>query len=420
MRGVRRTFLGAAIGLLALPAGATAQAVIDRDATSITFTSEADVPNTVGVSFIPGASPSVLFVRSDGAIAAGASALCTASACPWDDAVQRVGLVGAAAADSFDVRALRENGPPADAVPVVVDGGAGSDRVVGTPGPERFSGGPGDDRLDGLAGADDFAGGDGDDRVVLGATGAAVSLDGVANDGPDGTANVHADVERIEGGDGADTLTAGAGTQTLGGGGGADTLDPGPGADSVQGGPGADTIHVRDGDVDQVSCGGDAGDVVDADAADVLTGCPVDPSPPPPAGPGPAPAPGPAATAPPPPAAQPARVKATVSARWRVKRRFTVLTRLRVRGAPAGAKLAVRCDGRGCRGIRRRAKLVDGGASLSGRFAGRRLRPGTVVELRITAPGLIGRVERLVVRRRKDPRRTVLCLPPGGAKPQRC
>ena len=171
MRGVRRTFLGAAVGLLALPAGAAAQALIDRDATSITFTSEPGVPNTVGVSFIPGASPSVLFVRSDGAIAAGASALCTASACPWDDAVERVGLVGAAAADSFDVRALRENGPPADVAPVVVDGGAGDDRVVGTPGPERFAGGLGDDRLDGLAGADDVAGGDGDDRVVLGATG---------------------------------------------------------------------------------------------------------------------------------------------------------------------------------------------------------------------------------------------------------
>ncbi|MEZ0292572.1 MAG: hypothetical protein ACAH82_08515, partial [Solirubrobacteraceae bacterium] len=69
---------------------------------------------------------------------------------------------------------------------------------------------------------------------------------------------------------------------------------------------------------------------------------------------------------------------------------------------------------------RRRVTLVDGGARLTGRFAGRRLRTGTVVELRITAPGRIGRVERLVVRRRKDPRRTVLCLPPGGAKPQRC
>ena len=417
MRGVRRTFLGAAIGLLALPAGATAQAVISRDLTGtpprIVYTGEAATPNTVGVSFV---LDSVFFARDGGTIAAAAD--CAGTSCPWAAAVERVDLLGAELADSFTLTDLRQGA--AVSVPVQIDGGAGGDRVAGTPGPERFSGGPGDDRLDGLAGADDFAGGDGDDRVVLGATGAAVSLDGVANDGPDGTANVHADVERIEGGDGADTLTAGAGAQTLGGGGGADTLDPGPGADSVQGGPGADTIRVRDGDVDQVSCGGDAGDVVDADAADVLTGCPVDPSPPPPAGPGPAPAPGPAATAPPPPAAQPARVEATVSARWRVKRRFTVLTRLRVRGAPAGAKLAVRCDGRGCPGIRRRVKLVDGGASLSGRFAGRRLRPGTVVELRITAPGRIGRVERLVVRRRKDPRRTVLCLPPGGAKPQRC
>ncbi len=103
-----------------------------------------------------------------------------------------------------------------------------------------------------------------------------------------------------------------------------------------------------------------------------------------------------------------------------MKRRATVLTRLRVRGAPAGAELELRCDGRGCRRARERVRLEDGAARLTARFAGRRLRPGTVVELRITAPGRIGRVERLVVRRRKDPRRTVLCLPPGAARPQRC
>lgn len=52
MTGVRRTFLGAAIGLLALPAGATAQAVISRDLTGtpprIVYTGEAATPNTVG------------------------------------------------------------------------------------------------------------------------------------------------------------------------------------------------------------------------------------------------------------------------------------------------------------------------------------------------------------------------------------
>ena len=108
----------------------------------------------------------------------------------------------------------------------------------------------------------------------------------------------------------------------------------------MQGGPGADTIRVRDGEVDTVSCGGDPGDVVDADPADVLTGCPVDPPRRRRRGRGPAPAPG--ARGRRSPTARRASRRAsrrTVSARWRVKRRVTVLTRLRVRGAPAGAKL---------------------------------------------------------------------------------
>ncbi len=275
-----RTFLGAAIALLALPAGASAQAVIARDLAAspprISYTGEAAAAHTVGVSFVLGG---VFFARDGGAIAAGAD--CAGTSCPWDAAIGRVDLIGAELSDSFTLTDLRQDA--AVSVPVLIDGGAGDDRVVGTPGPERFAGGPGDDRLDGLAGADDVAGGDGDDLVVLGPGGAAVSLDDVADDGPDGTANVHADVERVEGGDGADALTAGAGAQTLSGGGGADTLDPGAGADTVHGGPGADTIRVRDGDADRVDCGGDAGDVVDADPADVLTGCPsAPPAPPPP------------------------------------------------------------------------------------------------------------------------------------------
>jgi Ca2+-binding RTX toxin-like protein len=113
----------------------------------------------------------------------------------------------------------------------------------------------------------------------------------------------------------------------------------------------------------------------------------------------------------------------TFAASWKVFGNGTQLTRLRVSGAPKqGAKLSVRCKSKrkGCPFKRKSVKLRDGGANLTKRFKGKRLKPGAVVELRITAPGTIGKVQRLVIRKRKEPKRVTLCLAPGASKPQRC
>jgi Ca2+-binding RTX toxin-like protein len=53
-----------------------------------------------------------------------------------------------------------------DAAPVVIDGGAGNDQIVGGPGPDRIDGGAGNDHVDGHYAADAITLGDGDDTFV--------------------------------------------------------------------------------------------------------------------------------------------------------------------------------------------------------------------------------------------------------------
>ena len=53
-------------------------------------------------------------------------------------------------------------------------------------------------------------------------------------------------------------------------------------------------------------------------------------------------------------------------------------------------------------------------------FKKKRLRVGTVVEVRITAPQSIGRVVRITVRKKSVSPATTLCLQPGATTPKRC
>jgi len=50
----------------------------------------------------------------------------------------------------------------------------------------------------------------------------------------------------------------------------------------------------------------------------------------------------------------------------------------------------------------------------------RRLAAGVVLEVSVTARASIGKFTRLTLRRGRAPRRSDLCLKPGGARPQRC
>jgi hypothetical protein len=118
---------------------------------------------------------------------------------------------------------------------------------------------------------------------------------------------------------------------------------------------------------------------------------------------------------------QSARVAATVSVGWRLSRRGARVLRMDVVEAPAGATVTVLCDGRGCGFDRRDATTGEDGSASFGKLFRRRLRPRTIVEVRVTAPNMIGKVVRYRIRgKRLEPRRWRLCLPPTVAEPTEC
>jgi hypothetical protein len=115
-----------------------------------------------------------------------------------------------------------------------------------------------------------------------------------------------------------------------------------------------------------------------------------------------------------------ARVGGTVSSLFRTSRKGTRVLRLRVRDAPAGARVTIRCLGKRCRFERRRSKVKANGTANLRRLVRRRLRPRTMLEVRITAPNSIGKVVRYPIRRGRLPESRTLCLPPQAKKPVRC
>jgi hypothetical protein len=133
-------------------------------------------------------------------------------------------------------------------------------------------------------------------------------------------------------------------------------------------------------------------------------------------------------TSSPPPGATAAATAATaggfrrvrIAARWLVRRAYTRARRLLLRALPAGARVRLRCRGRGCPFARRRVPTRAGAANAGRHLAGARLRPGTVLELRVTAAGAPAQVLRYTIRRGKRPRLTRLCRPPGARALGRC
>jgi hypothetical protein len=96
---------------------------------------------------------------------------------------------------------------------------------------------------------------------------------------------------------------------------------------------------------------------------------------------------------------------------------------LRVQQLPAGAKISVRCKGRGCpvKFTTRVAKAGTRGVTPVEfpRFE-RGLRFGVVLEIMVSKPGEIGKYTRFVVRRGKLPERVDMCLNSASAIPFVC
>jgi hypothetical protein len=107
---------------------------------------------------------------------------------------------------------------------------------------------------------------------------------------------------------------------------------------------------------------------------------------------------------------------AVVRIRGRVTRRGVRLTLLGVR-APRGARVLARCLGKRCT-VRRQAATTRSAVSLR-RFH-RHFRAGTVLVVRVTMPGRVGKFTRFTIRRGRPPLRRDLCLAPGARRPMNC
>lgn len=93
---------------------------------------------------------------------------------------------------------------------------------------------------------------------------------------------------------------------------------------------------------------------------------------------------------------------------------------LSVTHVPRGGKVTVICHGGGCPFSVRTFAPHHNAVVLAPLFRNSQLRPGTTIQLRVTASNRVGEVETFVIRRSQGPNVIKQCLPPGTARPARC
>jgi RTX calcium-binding nonapeptide repeat (4 copies) len=302
----------------------------------------------------------------------------------------------------------------------------GDDDLAGGTGFDILDGGPGDDKLSPYKGGDDVHGGTGFDTAQMeNGSGVVVTLDEVADDGASGeNENIHSDVERVVGGNGADELDGNAGANTLEGRDGNDTVNGLGGADTLSGGNGDDLIQARDGAPDTVACGPGTDKAIVDPADTVAPDCETVALPdagvtaPAPGGGGGAtpgggttPGGGGTVTA---GRTAPRPMPARIADRWTVTDAWARVDRLTVRNAPKGAAVTVTCHGGGCPLARRALKVRAGRADAGRAFGHRHLRPGATVQVTVTAAGYAGKAMRYrFAGHSRVPAGRIICLPAG-------
>jgi len=98
----------------------------------------------------------------------------------------------------------------------------------------------------------------------------------------------------------------------------------------------------------------------------------------------------------------------------------TTTSELTVTHVPRGGKVTVDCVGGGCPLSIRTFRPRHGAVVLGPLFRDSQLRPGTRIQLRVSAPNRVAEVETFVIRRSQSPNVIKQCLPPGAARAARC
>jgi hypothetical protein len=111
-------------------------------------------------------------------------------------------------------------------------------------------------------------------------------------------------------------------------------------------------------------------------------------------------------------------IATVVAWNYDASRAYTVLPMFRLSGLPKGATAVITCKGRGC--PKRAIRLHGPGTKPIKPLVRRHLAKGTVIVVRITKPGYVGKVVRIVTRLHKRPVSKTLCLQPGATRPGSC
>jgi hypothetical protein len=88
--------------------------------------------------------------------------------------------------------------------------------------------------------------------------------------------------------------------------------------------------------------------------------------------------------------------------------------------APRGATVKVLCHGRSCSKKSVKRRVASGKGSVRFHTLEKRMRKGTLIQVFVTAPRLIGKYTSFTIRSNAAPSRRDRCLTSGHAKPVAC